>query len=327
MLAFTKDLYFQPEYISLYRGSSGEVFSFEYQSGDRHFGTRSLKRPIPEIENPSMMSPYFDLETAYGFGGFVTNTDNKEFIAEAFAKYQQACRAENIVAEFVRFHPLNSFPIHQSEFLSFAAKERQTVYLDLTLSKEDQWALYGQNTRNLLRRCEATLTFNVESDLGRFMELYEQTMDRNRAGEFYYFDEAYFKKFLGLPGVELWSVYHESKPISMGFFIFGEQIAYYHLSGNSPEALKLNANYYLLEKMRERAKNLSKQVLFLGGGRTSSPEDSLYRFKSKFSPLRWDFYIGGVVHNQEAYDSLLRVFHQKHPEKAQAKIFLKYRMQ
>ena len=59
----------------------------------------AIKRPITKIGNVDIAEGYFDLETAYGYGGFYVNNENEEFLKIALEKYQQYCLENNIIAE------------------------------------------------------------------------------------------------------------------------------------------------------------------------------------------------------------------------------------
>ena len=140
-------------------------------------------------------------------------------------------------------------------------------------------------------------------------------MKKNKASKFYFFDEDYFKKLLNLKGVELYEAKYNNEVIAMSFFIFSE-FAYYHLSANSPMSYKLNANYGLLHVGFEEALKRNIKYFILGGGTTSSEEDTLFKFKKKFSKIIMPFYVGGMIFDRHMYNKL---------EIPRSKIFLSWR--
>ncbi|MDG0817354.1 GNAT family N-acetyltransferase [Bdellovibrio svalbardensis] len=322
---FFADLYFQKKYSELYLNKGESVFEFKYQEASFVFKNISIKRPIYSIGTRKLAELYFDLETAYGFGGFCTNNSDRDFLGRAMQAYQARCKSENIIAEFLRFHPFNEFPQNFADNLDFARFDRSTVFIDLQNSKEDRWTRYGQTTRNILRKCAGSLEVQESNDIERFIELYYRTMDKNAAAGFYYFGRSYFESLLALDEVKLFAIKHEGAIVSMAFIIFGEEIAYYHLSANHEEFYSLNANYYMLDEVSEIVRKEGKKVFFLGGGRTPEVNDSLFKFKSKFSDCLQPFWIGGKIYNHEVFAEYMQVFNEQFPEKVNLKMFLKYR--
>ena len=67
----------------------------------------------------------------------------------------------------------------------------------------------------------------------------------------------------------------------MGFFMFGQEIVYYHLSANTPLSYSLNSNYALLHNIFIVSKELGIKYFLLGGGTSSNTDDSLFKFKKK----------------------------------------------
>jgi lipid II:glycine glycyltransferase (peptidoglycan interpeptide bridge formation enzyme) len=149
-------------------------------------------------------------------------------------------------------------------------------------------------------------------------------MDRNQALEFYYFNDSYFTKCLALDTCEPQAIFHDNVLISAGLFFYSGDTAHYHLSGNTQEGLAMNANYLLLEGFFERARSRGCKLALLGGGRTTADDDSLLRFKQKFSPLTLPFYVAGKIFNTEAYAYLSRI-REKHGAHMSTTRFLKYR--
>ena len=181
------DIYYQPSYASLYSNNGGEVFSFSFKEGSNEMNFLSIKRPINHVAGKAVDGQYYDLETPYGYGGPVTNCHDGDFLSKAFKAYRAECQTQNIVCEFIRFHPFNPITEYKHLF-DFHAQERQVVVVDLSLSVEERWAKYSKTTRNILRKANKKLNRSCDSQiLEGFCSLYEQTMDKNNASDFYYF--------------------------------------------------------------------------------------------------------------------------------------------
>jgi len=319
-----KDFFFKKEYAELYLQPDYELFDFVYEEkGDAFFVTRSIKRPVNVIAGEKLETGKYDLETPYGYGGMITNSENQHFLQRAHEAYVEKCQRENIIAEFVRFHPCNQYPQKETrKWLDFCVLDREVAIADL--EKERRWHHYSKKTRYILRRCGQVL--NIEYDaknIDLFCSLYYQTMDNNNADKFYYFDRGYFKHLLQLQGVELINVWFKNTVVSSGIFIYSGHRAYYHLSASSTEHRYLNGNYYLLEMAFVRAAQKRCRTMLLGGGRSNNPQDSLLRFKKKFASFCKPFYIGGKVFDKRSYVELNALWLSK--LKDRKKLFLMYR--
>lgn len=320
-----KDIYYRPEYAELYLRDEESLFTFEYREGDAVLYNLSIKRPIEHISGTPCNDVWFDLETAYGYGGFYTNSHDQGFVEQALEAYREYCRQERVIAEFIRFHPFNSFPVDHSKGFDLLIPDREVVTVNLDQSPEERWKQYGATTRNVLRRCAKALKFEPSDDLETFEMLYAKTMEKNNADDFYYFDRRYYEGLLNLDAVQLFQVLYEGNVIAMAFFMVGDELAHYHLSANDTDFLRLNGNYYMLDQAFEFAANKGAKKFVLGGGRSPDPDDSLLRFKKKFSRETRMFHIAGLIHNREVYGEYIAQWENMNPGRS-IRYFLKYRL-
>jgi len=317
------DIYYSDDYISLYLKGGEELFSFEYKEGENIFINKTIKRPILNIGNIPINDGFFDLETAYGYGGFYTNSEDSLFVERAMQKYYEKCVNENIIAEFIRFHPFNNFPIKFNNFLDFNVYDRDVVVKKLS---DDICKTYNAKVRNTVKRATEKVLLQKSENITKFMELYNATMLKNNASDFYFFEENYYKNILKNKSVKLYEILYEEEIIAMGFFMFGKSsIGHYHLSANTPTSYKINANYALLHNVFQIAQDLGLEYFMLGGGTTSEADDSLLKFKKKFSKDLKPFYISGKIYNQEIYDKYNKIWQEQ--SKEDIKYFLKYRLE
>lgn len=318
------DIYYDKQYASLYLKECEELFEFIYTDNAYTFYQLTIKRPILTIGEHSVDEGFYDLETPYGYGGIYVNTDNANFIENAFRAYCERCQKENIIAEFSRFHPFNTFAQNHKNYFDMCIYDRDVVVVNLSHSKEERWAGYTSNTRNILRKTEKLLAFSECDDLENFQDIYYKTMQKNHADPFYFFDKNYFEKLISMKNVKLYKATYEKNVISMAFFMFGEDTVHYHLSANDYEFSTLNANYFVLENAFELSKKLSKKYFLLGGGTTSNQDDSLLKFKQKFSKEHKPFYITGKIFNQKKYDEYITLWQKQSINNIP--YFLKYRL-
>src|ERR1035438_5312128 len=84
------DVYFLPEYNHLYGNSNSEPTCFIYQEGQNIFFYPFLLQRIPQRPG------YFDISTAYGYGGPLSNSWAFEFIQTAYSKFRLDAAKKNI---------------------------------------------------------------------------------------------------------------------------------------------------------------------------------------------------------------------------------------
>jgi len=316
------DIYYSDEYISLYLKNDEELFSFTYEEDEKKFINKTIKRPIKKIGNLDINDGFYDLETAYGYGGFYTNSNDQEFISRAMNSYSNKCNEEKIIAEFIRFHPFNNFSRSYGNLLDFNLYDRDVVVKKFS---DDIYKSYNAKVRNTIKRATEKVLVQESTNIVKFMELYNATMLKNRASDFYFFDEDYYKNLLKSKSIKLYEVLYKTEIIAMGFFMFSGSIGHYHLSANTPISYKINANYALLHNIFELAQDMGLEYFMLGGGTTSEADDSLLKFKKKFSKDLKAFYISGNVYNKEIYNNYNEIWNNQ--SKKDIKYFLKYRLE
>lgn len=310
-----QDIYYTSQYYQLEQiHGQGEGQMFVYEKGGNIGVYPFIKRCIV---HPNLNTRYYDIETAYGYGGPIAKNDDSLFMKEfeeAFLKY---CEKENIIAEFIRFHPLlgNEYFFQRNIQVSH---NRKTVWLNLEQDLNDIW-MYEISTqnRNTIRKCEKNgLCVKEGTDYTEFVELYNATMKKVGAEDFYFFDQKYYDHFKNNEEYILLNVMQGEMVLAAAVFMKYGEYFHYHLSGSRKEFLKLAPNNILLWAAIKYAKNHGCKKIHFGGGLTDSLEDNLFRFKSRFSSTYADFYIGKRIHDKEVYNMLIADWEQKHNKKA-----------
>ncbi|CED70236.1 putative uncharacterized protein [Aliivibrio wodanis] len=320
------DIYYQKEYSNLYlQNSDEELFEYLYKEDDSYVQFRSIKRLISKVSGTSIQETLYDLETPYGYGGPVSNSFDKDFLKRAFTSYKHHCKEQNIVCEFIRFHPFNSLA-NCSYLFDMHFPERQVVIVDLQVSDEERRKQYSKTTRNIVKKAIKRLSVEVDtSNVDDFMSVYYQTMTKNGADEFFFFQKEYFSALMALNGVHLISAKLDDELAAIGYFMCWGELAHYHLSANNQNMSKENGNYLLLDAAFDLAKEKGCNYMMLGGGRTSSPDDSLFKFKSKFSSITMPFYISGLDFLPEKRAELNSLWVEQNQDKPAPKLFQLYR--
>ena len=307
------DIYFEPAYARLYESedSKAEEFRFECEYG--LITNLFLKRSIPvSLGNGAR---YYDLITPYGYGGPVIHwsSDQEKLIKAYMAEFQAYTERENIVDEFVRFHPiLGNGKVFQEAYGSLF--DRKTVGTNLTY--DDVIGIeFSKHKRKDIRKILSNSAISYEvcehpETLDDFMEVYYATMDRDNASDYYYFSQEYFRNILSSfpKNVITGKVFLGGKLIAMGLYFRYGKYLHAHLSGTLSEYLDLSPAYILKYALALWGHENGYQVIHYGGGSSRSPENGLYKFKKDFGrTTEFDFYITKKIWNKEQYLQINKV--------------------
>jgi len=253
-----------------------------------------------------------DIQSAYGYGGPLSNSDDPRFLAAADLALKQWAQDNAVVAEFLRFHPLVP---HARWYAGTVARNRETVHIDLTGELFDQ---YPTRRRTDIRRFteSGVRVEKVPPDVMRdsFPGLYKDNMERIGAAASYYFPADYFDALFRFEGSENWLAYAGDRAVAGAVVLVSAQakIAEYHLGAKADGSDRLRATIGLLHLAASSYKALCYRYFYLGGGRSVAADDSLLFFKKGFSPLTGQFQTGSRVYEPGRYAELKSMF----PEKA-----------
>jgi lipid II:glycine glycyltransferase (peptidoglycan interpeptide bridge formation enzyme) len=219
--------------------------------------------------------------------------------------------------EFVRFHPLlRNWEIYDGEVIP----DRATVWIDLAIP--DLLASYETRARTAVRKAlknGLTIEWRTGGDgADLFSGLYRDAMHELAADDFYLFSETYFRRLLEWKQARLAVCIREGEPVAAAIFLFGPEIAEYHLSAANVEGKRLGATNLLLHTAAEAAQAEGCSKLYLGGGTDARPNNPLLFFKAGFSAARAEFRIGKHVHSKDAYRFLQERFaeaYSAHPDR------------
>lgn len=251
---------------------------------------------------------YFDFSTPYGYGGWLIEGEDSDNL---FPEYVKWCKRNNIVCEFVRFHPMLENQ-HYSEEAYDVIRLGETVALDLT-SYDMIWSNLKSTCRNRIRNA---LKIPVQVYNGRFPEIfkkfpdiYDLTMDKDNADPYYYFEPDFYDSILNDLPEEAQIFYAQipdGKIIAAVIMLECNGYMNYHLSCSLPEYSKIAATNMIIYQAALWGSRHGFRSLYLGGG-VGSEEDNLLRFKKtmyKGEKGYPRFYIGKKVFDKEAYDQL-----------------------
>jgi len=305
------DIYFTPEYHEVCElNGDGKAMAFVAESDGQTFFYPFMLRPVSQNDDSIGDTQLYDIETVYGYSGPLSSSENKIFITNALEHFHVWCNEQNIVAEFIRFNPLlGNFSCVDSS--AYKLEENcQTVVIHLDIEKNALWDSYPSVHRNMIRKAEknnlVSELINIESGIEKFKSLYKKTMERTRAGAYFFFSDAYFKALMDKLGeqAKLFIVRKGDKVVAGAIFFFINDKVHYHLAGSDPEFRGMAPNNLLLHTVAEYGRENGFSHFHLGGGNTSDPKNPLLKFKASISKNRLSFYTGKRIHMQSNYDAL-----------------------
>ncbi|HEX3044584.1 MAG TPA: GNAT family N-acetyltransferase [Bacillota bacterium] len=313
-----QDIHFLPEYGNIYRRSYGyEPFLAYYGDDDCFMIQVFVKRPLnelPFLKEQSITEPLYDVTNPYGYGGPVCRCNSADERWQLLKEYNfrlvEYLDQNKIASEFTCFHPLLYNHQHSAgSGLVEVNYQKEVVYLDLTKSEAELWFELTHSHKSNINKARK-LKVRVEkrdlcpANFAIFENLYYRTMIRHNASAKWFFPDNYFWNYylcLGPTRISLFFASVDQTPASAVLLMHDFSTIYYHFCGSDDQYYALNPNSLLLFEVALWAKENGFRSLHLGGGVTSSPTDSLLRFKAGFSKHRAQLYSYQRILNEEVY--------------------------
>lgn len=298
------DVYYLSGYVKAFQiHGDGEPQLFYYDE-------KGLRGIYVYMKRKTAIEGVFDSITPYGYGGFLLEGDTSEENVKAlWAAYVDRMKEENIVDNFVRYHPVlaNAVPMKTCSDVIDLGK---TVAMDLT-SEEVIWKNIHSKNRNMIRKAEKN-GIVIKHGQGLelfddFIKIYNATMDKDNAEAYYYFKPEFYKSIHEdlKDNYEMFWAEYEGKIIAMSVMIFANGRLNYHLSGSDLQYRNLAPSNLLLYKAAIWGMEKGMKTFHLGGG-VGSGEDNLYKFKIAFNRFSdCQFSIAKHIFDQSKYDELV----------------------
>jgi hypothetical protein len=309
------DVYHLPEYLELEavrNDSTPEAFLLVDE--ERVFFVPYLVRSCENIASLGLNNePIFDIISPYGYPSLLLSESailNREFINCALAEFDRTLKQKNICSAFLRLHPIlseNFADVFPPETFTVNG---ETISVDLTLSTQEIWARTRRGHQSTINKCKR-LGFTgtvvpLSTHIDRFMEVYQETMQRVSAKEFYYFDRHYFEELAKLGDrVHLCLVELSGELASACIVYECDRIVQAHLGGTKTEFLSQSPFSLLLDYVRYWAKERGNEYFHLGGG-VGSSQDRVYNFKTGFSRQKHTFLTLRRIIDAEKYNYLVK---------------------
>ncbi len=308
--ACMQDVFFQTEYGKLYESIDGgvcETFDFSCAYGSvRHM---FIKRPVPWLVDGRQ---YYDIRTPYGYGGPVaSDVTDIDALAEAYnAAFAEYAADSGIVSAFIRFHLYDNVDL-RVRYGPETVYMQDNIVCDLTPPLPEQWMRFDHKVRkNVNRAVRAGLSVLVDAAgerLDDFLRVYYDTMERNHAGTYYYFDRTYFTAIRDtLPGRYCYfHVLEDDAIVATELCLCSDKYVYSFLGGTLAEHYANRPNDLLKHEIIRWGKETGREKFILGGGYHKG--DGIYSYKKAFAPYpegEVPFYAGKTVYNPEVYGKL-----------------------
>ena len=319
--AAAADVYYRPGYCRAYE-AAGHGRAVAVVTEQALFPL--LLRPLPFGEDG------FDAATPYGYGGVLPRgRDTSAVPASELRQLRDWCVTAGVVSCLLRLHPLLGGPGQLSNGgepdLDIRA-HGPTTAIDLARLRDGrlEGMSKGRKADLTIARRELEVSLGGEDALERFRGIYDDTMRRVGAGEFYLFPAEYYRALAdGLGdalGVALALL--DGDPVGGALFLAGRRYAHYHLSGSTDAGRELKAGTLLVHAGAEWARERGCELLHLGGGTAGA--DSLFAFKKSFGGETDTYAFATLVADRERYDALV-ARRAEEPEPPRPDFFPAYR--
>ena len=303
------DFYHLPEYAALESNSHhAQPKAFLATDGNRELFIPYLLRPCDDTLATGQV---YDVVSPYGYPGFLLSDaarESSEFVREAVHGLTETLRAQGVCSAFLRMNPLLSdgFPaLFPEDFFSPAS---DTVAVDLALDESQMWEGTRHGHQWVITKCRklgfVPRMVPFHEHIETFMAVYQETMDRVKARDSYYFGRDYFEKLAGMPErVHCCLIESEGEAAAACLVFECGGIVQAHLGGTKTKFMKQSPFHLVLYHLALWAKSRGNHFFHLGGG-VGGSGDRLLDFKRGFSERIFPFYTVRLITDDEKYRAL-----------------------
>ncbi len=302
-----KDIYFQPEYSLLYENDNKKSFCYYFKDKEKIFFYPFLLQKINNFEN------YYDIETPYGYGGPIANTNDNLFLKDAENNLNIGLKKLNVIAELIKFHPLiKNHLILKKFYKGKIIKVCKTISLNIEDYDED--TLFNKiythaNRKSIKKAIKNECMIHISNDnhsWDNFIKLYESNLSNIKASDKYYFKRKYYSMIKDFfeDQYKIFSCKVNNLTISSLLVLYTTNYAHCHLIGSNEFARKLSANNLLHHEVIKWCRRKKIKFLHFGGGYTNEDKDPVLKFKKSFSNQENYFYVGERIINESQYKKI-----------------------
>jgi hypothetical protein len=315
-----RDIHFLPDYGRIYRATHGfEPMLAVHRADEGYVLQPFVRRPLRELPFLSgTQDRACDIANPYGYGGPLCSVAADSGIAARLyadftAEFAAWCEAQQIASEFTSLHPF--LVAHQLALLKDALAprhEKDVIYIDLGGGEEDLARGLNRGHRSSIGKARrgGVRVEKVEptaANLATFDEIYRTTMTRRNAEARWFVPDDFFAQVCRILGPQRTSLFFAfvGDKVETAYLLMHEfGTAYYHFAGTRAAYPELRANNFTMYETARWARRAGFTRYHLGGGVTSSKDDTLLRFKAGFSERRAPLYTYFCVRDRVVYDRL-----------------------
>ena len=283
----------------------GSPLLFVYKDKDDFIAIPLIKREIQDTD-------LCDFTSVYGYSGPVASkkfSNIDEVTAKQFeATFKKWLKEEKAISVFSRLHPF----FQQNTFLKTLGgikSNGKTIYIDLSLPLEVQRANYHKRLFRQVKQLRSNgyqiREATKKQEIIEFAQMYNDNMTRLAASSSYYFSENYFINLLlkSRSNCKLILVYDGEVMMCGAIITFSKNIIRNYLSATSIAYVNKSPSKLLTDEISIIGRAMGLNYFHLGGG-VGGREDSLYQFKTYFSPHFLEDFIWCYIADEEAYNLL-----------------------
>jgi hypothetical protein len=288
---------------------------FAYSEGPRNFLWPYVLMPLdllPGFEGCG----FSDASSVYGYAGPVASPE-PDFVERGWRALLDHWRMQDVVSAFTRLHPLlangclfENVRDAQGEPAAAGLRPRGwTVSMDLTIDPREQVRQYSKVLRQEIRKSRE-LGFQTHLDTNwdhadDFVRLLNDTIRRRNGKAKYLIENAWvarFKEMMGSHALLFVTTFAGTVAAALLALEY-DGFLHAHLTGINADLLAHSPLKALLDDVRTFGVARGYRLFHLGGG-LGGADDSLFRFKRRFSPTIHEFQIGCWILQPRAYSEL-----------------------
>ncbi len=312
------DVYFRPGYCRPYE-LAGHGRAVAVRTDGALFPL--LLRPLPFDEDG------LDAVTPYGYGGLLP-LDADADLRTDMRQLRDWCVANGVVSCLLRLHPLLGGFGHLSDLDAVEIREHgPTTAVRLSRVEDGRLAGMSKGRKGDLRVAQRELGIfwdASEGALEQFRAVYDETMARIGASDYYVFPAEYYRALADGLGDRLGVALARrgDEVVGGSLFLAGSRFSHYHLSGTTDAGRELKAGTLLVHDGAVWAADRGCELLHLGGG--TSGADTLFAFKRSFGGADSTYSFATLVADGERYEALV-ARRGREPEPLRPDFFPAYR--
>lgn len=305
------DVYYLNGYAKgFYLHGDGQPLLFYYEDDAVRGINIAFKRDVSKdvhFINRLEENKYYDLSSPYGYGGFLIEGDGS--LDKLNDEYTNWCKQNNIISEIVRFHPVINNATRVKEMYDILNLGK-TIAMDLS-SEDIIWENITSKNRNVIRKAiknNVIIKHDCNSEtIKRFKEIYEHTMNKDNADDYYYFFDDFYNSIINdlKDNVDIFYAEYNGEIIASSIILKCNGYLTYHFSGFITKYGTLAATNLLLYEVAKYGANNGYKTFHLGGG-VGSKQDNLYKFKKSFYRGEdYQYSIGKKIFDESLYNKLV----------------------